>query len=96
MAVLAALLLVPALGLAQPRLQLPSPEASEPVAFGLMQGFPPATDKTVRLANVLTFPNARWAYQHMRELGPTTTVRPCRAFEPARLPANRREIRRAW
>lgn len=75
MAVLATLLLVPALGLAQPRLQLRSPEASDPVALGLMQGFPPATDKTVRLANVLTFPNARWAYQHMRELGPTTTVR---------------------
>ncbi len=73
-AALAALLLTPVLGLAQPRPQLPPPETTDPVSLGLMQGFPPPADKTVRLASVLKFPNARWAYHHMRELGPTTAV----------------------
>ena len=59
---------------AQQRPPLPAPEATDPVALKLMQGFPPAPDKTVRLANVLQYPNARWAFHHMRELGPTTTV----------------------
>lgn len=39
-----------------------------------MQGFPPPPDKTVRLANVLQYPNARWAFHHIRELGPTATI----------------------
>ncbi|WP_343624754.1 MULTISPECIES: serine hydrolase domain-containing protein [Roseateles] len=59
---------------AQPKPQLPPPEATDPVALQLMQGFPPAPEKTVRLANVLQFPNARWAFHHMRELGPTAAV----------------------
>ena len=54
--------------------QLPPPEASDPVALGIMQGFPPAADKTVRLANILKYPNTRWAMQHMRELAPAVAV----------------------
>jgi CubicO group peptidase (beta-lactamase class C family) len=39
-----------------------------------MKGFPPPADKTVKLATVLRFPNGRWAFHHMRELGPTVQV----------------------
>ena len=39
-----------------------------------MKGFPPPLDKTVTLATVLKFPNGRWAFHHMRELGPTAQV----------------------
>jgi len=53
---------------------LPRPDATDPVALKLMQGFPPPPDKTVRLATVLKYPNARWAFQHMREIGPTASV----------------------
>jgi CubicO group peptidase (beta-lactamase class C family) len=53
---------------------LPSPESTDPVTLRLMQGSPPPPDKTVRLANVLQYPNGRWAFQHLRELGPTATV----------------------
>jgi hypothetical protein len=53
---------------------LPPPEATDPVALGIMQGFPPAPDKTVRLGSVLKYPNGRWAFHHMRELGPTAAV----------------------
>jgi CubicO group peptidase (beta-lactamase class C family) len=54
--------------------QLPPPEKTDPVALGLMQGFPPAADKTVSFSNVLKFPNGRWAFHHMRELGSTVNV----------------------
>ncbi len=53
---------------------LPPPDATDPVTLQLMQGFPPAPDKTVRLATVLKYPNGRWAFHHLRELGPTTAV----------------------
>lgn len=53
---------------------LPAPEATDPVKLELMKGFPPAQDKTVRLSSVLRFPNGRWAFHHMRELGPTAQV----------------------
>lgn len=69
---LGGLLLANAAALAQP--QLPPPEATDPVKRGLMQGFPPAADKRVTLANVLAYPNARWAFHHMRQLGPTAAV----------------------
>ena len=51
-------------------------EASDPRALGLMQGFPPAADKTVRLADgsLWKFPQIRWAFTHTRELGPTVNV----------------------
>src|SRR4051794_32662323 len=48
--------------------QLPPPEATDPVALGIMKGFPPPADKVVTLANILKFPNGRWAYHHLREL----------------------------
>jgi CubicO group peptidase (beta-lactamase class C family) len=54
--------------------QFPPPEATDPVKLELMKGFPPAPDKTVRLSTVLKFPNGRWAFHHMRELGPTAQV----------------------
>jgi CubicO group peptidase (beta-lactamase class C family) len=53
---------------------LPAPEATDPVKLELMKGFPPAPDKTVKLSSVLRFPNGRWAFHHMRELGPTVQV----------------------
>lgn len=68
---LAASLLIAA---ASHALQLPPPQATDPVALQIMQGFPPPPDKTVRLANVLQYPNARWAFHHMRELGPTAAI----------------------
>ena len=52
----------------------PPPENSDPVRLELMQGFPPPAAKTVRLSTVLAFPNGRWAFHHMRELGPTAQV----------------------
>jgi hypothetical protein len=54
--------------------QPPPPEATDPVKLELMKGFPPAPEKTIRLASVLKFPNGRWAFHHMRELGPTVQV----------------------
>jgi hypothetical protein len=57
---------------AQPK--LPPPETTDPVARGVMVGTPPAPDKRVTLANVLAYPNGRWAFHHMRELGPTLAV----------------------
>lgn len=57
---------------AQPK--LPPPEATDPVAGGVMLGTPPAPDKRVTLANVLAYPSGRWAFHHMRELGPTLAV----------------------
>jgi CubicO group peptidase (beta-lactamase class C family) len=52
----------------------PPPEATDPVKLELMKGFPAPADKTVKLASVLKFPNGRWAFHHMRELGPTVQV----------------------
>jgi CubicO group peptidase (beta-lactamase class C family) len=66
------LLAVSGIGLAQP--SLPPPEATDPVARGVMVGTPPPPDKRVTLGTVLAYPNARWAFHHMRELGPTLAV----------------------
>jgi CubicO group peptidase (beta-lactamase class C family) len=68
-----ALFLGASLALAQAP-SLPPPEATDPVKLELMKGFPPAADKTVKLGTVLKFPNGRWAFHHMRELGPTVQV----------------------
>jgi CubicO group peptidase (beta-lactamase class C family) len=54
--------------------QLPPPDTTHPVTLRLMQGFPPPPDKIVRLANILQYPNVRWAAQHLRELGPTAAI----------------------
>ena len=69
----AALTLSVAASLAQAP-QPPPPENTDPVRSELMKGFPPPPGKTVRLATVLSFPNGRWAFHHMRELGPTAQV----------------------
>lgn len=53
---------------------LPPPEATDPVRQGIMQGFPPPPEKSVHLANLLKYPNARWGFHHLRELGPTTAL----------------------
>ena len=41
-----------------------------------MQGFPPPADKTVRFNDGSSgkFPGTRWAFSHIRELGPTANV----------------------
>lgn len=72
-AVVSALILSASAVLAQAP-PLPAPEGTDPVKLELMKGFPPAPDKTVRLSSVLRFPNGRWAFHHMRELGPTAQV----------------------
>ena len=50
--------------------------ASDPVTMGWMVGSPPPGDKIVAFADgsFRTFPQTRWAFSHMRELVPTTTV----------------------
>lgn len=40
----------------------------------LMQGFPPAADGQVTLANWRNPPFARWAFQHVREVVPSTDI----------------------
>ena len=71
--------------------QLPPPDATQPAALQLMQGFPPPPDKIVRLANILKYPNVRWAAQHLRELGPTATIWRG-AGAPSALPAAARQL----
>jgi hypothetical protein len=51
-----------------------SPDATDPVKLEVMQGFPPPADKVVRLGALLKFPNGRWGFHHLRELGPTAQV----------------------
>lgn len=48
---------------------------SDPVALGIMQGFPPPPDKRVGKANGMQFPNLRWGFRHARERNPTACVR---------------------
>lgn len=50
--------------------------ATDPRALQLMQGFPPAPDKTVRFDNDTSwmFPNTRWSFCHQRELSPTANI----------------------
>ena len=54
--------------------QPPPPESTDPVKLDLMKGFPPPPDKVVKLSTILKFPNGRWAFHHLRELGPTVQV----------------------
>ena len=72
-AVAAALILGASASLAQAP-QPALPENTDPVKLELMKGFPPPPEKTVRLSTLLKFPNGRWAFHHMRELGPTVQV----------------------
>ena len=73
-----AMLAIAALALVQPawadNAGTPSEAASDPVKLKLMQGFPPPPDRLVTPANVMQFPNHRWAFHHMRELEPTANV----------------------
>lgn len=71
---LAAALLAVSVAQAQQAPSLPSSDATNAVTLGLMKGFPPSPDKQIRLAEILKYPNIRWAYQHLRELGPTAAV----------------------
>lgn len=51
---------------------------SDPVARGLMAGFPPAADKRVHSEGELagsSFPQTRWAFSHQRELKSTVNIR---------------------
>jgi len=73
LAISVALMLSASASLAQAP-QPPSPADTDPVKLELMKGFPPPPDKTVKLSTVLKFPNGRWAFHHMRELGPTAQV----------------------
>ncbi len=61
---------------AQEATPLSAPD-STPGALGLMQGFPPAPDKTIRFTDpdYFAFPKLRWTVCHFRELMPTTVVR---------------------
>ena len=51
-------------------------QASDPVAMGWMQGFPPPQDKTIRFTDpdYFAFPKLRWTVCHFRELMPTAGV----------------------
>jgi CubicO group peptidase (beta-lactamase class C family) len=71
-ALAAALLLAASAAMAQA--PQPPPPETDPVKLELMKGFPPPAEKIVRLSTVLRFPNGRWAFHHMRELGPTVQV----------------------
>ena len=70
------LLLLSCSAFAQTPPTIPDAAASDPKALGIMQGFPPAADKTVRIADGSgwKFPQIRWAFSHTRELGPTVDV----------------------
>jgi hypothetical protein len=48
---------------------LPDAAASDPKTLGWMQGFPPASDKTIRFDNgsAYRFPALRWSFSHIRE-----------------------------
>ena len=50
--------------------------ASDPVALGWMQGFPPADDRLIGQpdADYFSFPKLRWTVCHFRELLPTKRV----------------------
>ncbi|CEJ10490.1 6-aminohexanoate-dimer hydrolase [bacterium YEK0313] len=54
----------------------PSAADSDPNRLGIMRGFPPPADRTVRFGDGsgYRFPATRWAFSHMRELVPTATV----------------------
>src|SRR5690349_6439719 len=54
--------------------QLPPPDNTDPVALAIMKGFPPPPEKVVSLGNLLKYPNSRWGFHHIRELGPTANV----------------------
>jgi CubicO group peptidase (beta-lactamase class C family) len=70
------LLIVASGALAQTSAPPPDAAASDPRALGLMQGYPPAPEKTIRFGDGsgYRFPNTRWSFSHQRELVPTAAV----------------------
>ena len=54
----------------------PTAAQTNPTVLGMMQGFPPPTDKIIRFADGSSsrFPYTRWAFSHIRELVPTANV----------------------
>lgn len=70
-ACLAALLLSPTASWAAQPL---SPKESNPVTLKMMTGFPPSAEHLVTQANMLRFPQSRWAFHHIRDLVPTVNV----------------------
>jgi CubicO group peptidase (beta-lactamase class C family) len=59
----------------QAQQKLPPPESTDPVALGLMSGFPPAPGKQITFNNFyFKYPNIRWAFHHLRELRPTSNI----------------------
>jgi hypothetical protein len=65
--------------------------ASDPVALGWMQGFPPPAAVQVRRddSSLWRFPQLRWSYSHWQELLPSAAVR--RAGPVTDLPETRRD-----
>lgn len=61
---------------AQTPSELPDPAATIPADLGLMRGFPPPPEKTIRFDNgsLFKFPATRWTFSHWRELTPTAVV----------------------
>lgn len=53
---------------------LPHPDTVASSQLKLMEGFPPPVQKIVTLPTILKYPNARWAFHHLRELGPTARI----------------------
>ncbi len=88
----AALALATGAASAQQAPRLPPPEATDPVALGIMAGAPPPANRRVTLANLLAYPNPRWGFHHMRELAPSRAVglagRPARPLPSARAALN--------
>jgi CubicO group peptidase (beta-lactamase class C family) len=57
--------------------ETPDAYATDPARLGLMQGFPPAPDKTLDLqrSDSRRWPNTRWSFSHQREMTPTAVIR---------------------
>jgi CubicO group peptidase (beta-lactamase class C family) len=93
LALLGAALLLPGAAGAQVPPGLPDAAASDPRGLGLMQGFPPKIDKTVRFGDGsgYKFPQLRWSFAHQRELVPTAAVWRG-AGAPAALPRAERDL----
>lgn len=62
--------------LAQTPAAPPDAVASDPRKLGLMEGYPPPPEKTIRFGDGsgYRFPNTRWSFTHQRELVPTANV----------------------
>jgi hypothetical protein len=52
----------------------PAPDSSDPVADGLMRGYPLTSEHAVNLTNWLEFHYNRWAFRNMRSLFPTGPI----------------------